>query len=1064
MRRIVLFILFFNVYTVSFNLLGNGLKLFKNFGPENHLSYQFVRAITQDEQGFIWLGSHEGLHRFDGYQFLSFHHDTSKPNSLSSDVISSMVIDDKNRFWIGTSGGGLNLYQEKTRDFLHIKSESETASLTNNVVNILFEDSKGSLWVGTESGLNIVTESNGKIEVKKILQQLGNTKSLTHNTIHDIAESSDKEIWVATLGGGVSVFDLEGNFERSVKFGTVDLSDYSNKFVNALHIDKTTVWLGTSDNGLLKYNTKSHSLEHYQFEAGDSRSLLSNTIKKIYQDSKGQLWIATDKGLLIYNQIENDFTRYVHSATNPFSLSNDFILSFFEDDAGLMWVGTFTGVNRWDPNMTTFDQYSSQTHPGILNDNVTNFAQYGDDTLFFSTYSGGIYRFTQLEGSIERLKFGKKLEELRVMSLHVSDNILWIGTRASGLFSYNLKTETLKAFQYEENDSNSISANSITDIESDLDGNLWVTTFHRGLNRLNHDSTFTRFTENSEVSSQGPSSNHLLHLIIDHENMFWISTYGGGLNRFSPKTGEFQHFRHDPNVPGTLSSDLAWYVLQDRERNLWIGTQAAGLNFLSADNLISQNYHFSNFDTKDGMKSKTVYGIEQDKSGKIWLSSNKGISNYSPITKEFKHYDLSHGLIDLEYNHGAILKGSDDNLYFGSGKGVASVNPAQAYIEKKAPEVRLISIFKLNEAMPHSPITGESVPVSFEYSDQLIAFEYVGLDYANAESTRYKYRLLGFDQEWIEAGKLRRATYTNLPQGSYQLQIIAGNSDGMWGEPLTLDIVMNPAPWQTWWAYLIYAVILTMSLLTYSRVVNKKLQIEQHQKEHFRQQVKEKTQEHLEKNIELEQANKELERVATVDKVTGLKSRRYLDIYIEQASQLMGQIHHNLLPVQRNILPRLYLLMIRVNMSDKVNNSQLMNLTDLLLYSRNTDDVVVRWSEDTFALIGYEKGNNIAELCERVSNRNKGVLEAQNTLSMAYSFFPFNREQPLAFSWDQVSVLVEKGIALSAEDRSIKWIGLCEPKIFPCDFISLLNTDSLASIRLQVITKESFNKADTSVV
>lgn len=1054
MRRSILFLWLFS-YFLCFNLNANDLKLFKNFGAENLLSYQFVRAITQDEQGFIWFGSHEGLHRFDGYQFLSFHHDTAKPNSLSSDVISSLVIDDKNRFWVGTSGGGLNLYRSKTQDFIHINSESSFGALTNNVVNVLFEDSNGSLWVGTENGLNIVTESNGKIEVKQILQELGNTQSLTHNTIHDISESDDQKIWVATLGGGVSVFDFNGNFEKSVKFGTVDLSDYSNKFVNAIHIDGTKVWLGTSDNGLLKYDSMNNSLEHFQFEASDPRSILSNTIKKIYQDSKGKLWIATDKGLLIYNEVGNDFTRYVYSATNPFSLSNDFILSFYEDRTGLMWIGTFTGVNRWDPNMTTFEQYSSQTYKDILNDNVTNFAIFGNDTLVFSTYSGGVYLLSRLDRSIKRLKLSSELDQLRVMSLHMDENTLWIGTRASGLFSYDLITEKLSAFQHDENNPNSISANSITDIESDWSGNIWVTTFHKGLNRLNADGTFTRFIQNTNDNSAGPSSNHLLHIVADHENSFWISTYGGGLNRFDPKTGKFRHFRHDPNVPGTLSSDLAWYVLQDKERNLWVGTQAAGLNFLSAENLIKKNYHFYNFDTKDGMKSKTVYGIEQDENGKIWLSSNKGISNYSPQTKEFKHYGLSHGLIDLEYNHGAILKGGDGNLYFGSGKGVASVNPGQAYVEKKAPEVRIVSIYKLNESIPLNEVLSDSMPLSFEHNDQLIAFEYVGLDYANAESTTYKYRLDGFDSEWIEAGKLRRATYTNLPQGNYQLQVIAGNSDGMWGEPLTLDIVMHPAPWLTWWAYLIYAVILTFALLAYSRIVNRQLQIEQHKKEHFRLQVEEKTQEHLEKNIELEQANKELERVATVDKVTGLKSRRYLDIYIEQASQLMGQIHHNLLPVQRNILPRLYLLMIKVKAPNNVNNSQLMNLTDLLLYSRNTDDVVVRWSDDTFALIGYEKGNNIVELCERLANRHQNVLEAGSTLSMAYSYFPFNREQPLAFSWDQVSVLVEKAIKLLAEEETLKWIGLCEPKTFPCDYIELLNINSLKALKAHVITKES---------
>lgn len=1019
------------------------------------MSYQFVRTIAQDKSGFMWFGSQVGLHRYDGYQFLSFHHDASNSNSLSSEIISRILVDSSQQVWVATRGGGINIFRESSQDFRHITTKTPDITLSDDNVNAILEDSSGNIWVGTENGLNIIIRSGDEWQVLKLKQELGNPNSLAHNSVKAMEQVSGNLIWVGTNGGGISVFDLKGNFIKSIKDVEKNVKSATNKLINALFQDnQNNTWIGTVESGLMRYQPSNDRFYYYKFDKNDLTSIASNTIEAIYQDSNDRLWVATDKGLLIYNDKEDNFKRFNHSSNNPNSLSNDFILTFFEDKNQMMWIGTFSGVNRWDPNMTTFSQYNDQRYPDISNGLITSFTQKDTNHILFSTYSGGIYQLSLDSNDISSLSFNKHFKDLRVMKLYVENNNLWVGTRSSGLYKVNLNTNEIVTYKHDSQNKQSISANSVTDIIKDSRGVMWVSTFHQGLNKLNKDNSFTRYTSIEPLTTDKPSSNHILQILEDKQGYLWLATYGGGLNRFNTSSEIFTHIKHDDKIHDSLSSDLTWILFQDEEENMWAGTQTDGFNILTKENLYKENYSFGHLNIIDGMKSQAVYGINQDSTGNIWFSSNQGISRYSPQHNHFKHFDTSHGLVDLEYNHGAVFKGEDNTLYFGSAKGFVSVNPDNISDSKKAPEVRLTNIFKLNEAMKFEQSLSTLTSLLLEYSDQLISFEYVGLNYADPESTRYKYRLLGFDQEWIDAGKSRRATYTNLPAGSYQLQVIAGNNDNVWSEPgLSLDIVVKSAPWNTWWAYVLYAALIALLLLTYSRFLNRKLLIEQQQKANLKQQVRDKTQEFHLKNVELEQANQQLEDAATVDKVTGVKSRRYLDIYIEQASQLMSQIHDNILPVQRSLLPRLYLVMIKLDNIKQVTNSQLVNLTDLLLYSRNNEDLVIRWADDTFVIIGYEKDDNTRELVTRLTDRFAQVLGHNIKADMSYSFYPFNYEQPMALSWDQVSVITEHALKI-ARDNNMNWLGLYSPKVQPFNYLDVIQQDDVGELSQLVKIKQ----------
>jgi len=1039
------------LFFVSLTTIAQDLNFLPHFNASNPLSYQMIRTIEQDKYGFIWFGTQEGVHRYDGKQFKSFHHDVLEPTSLSSDVVSRMLFDQRDQLWIGTRGGGLNVMTLGQKHFRHITTQSKNHQLSHNNVNTLMEDSRGSIWVGTEKGLNVLRfDANGELnEIRKHFKANLPENGLNHDIIHAIVEIGHNEIWIGTSGGGISAFDLDGNYKYDI-----NITDSRVNLVNSLVLDNDQqVWIGTVEHGLFKYHLPTRKLSHYVVERDNPLSIPSNTIENVIEDSTGRVWIATDNGLAIYNRQTDNFWRYKHNPTNPFSLTNDFVLTFFEDVNGMMWIGTLAGVSRWDPKLTTFSQYNTQKYPSLGNSTITDFSQYDESRIAFSTYSGGIYTLEQSNDEISLLPLPQDLLNYRIMSLLVDDEQIWIGTRTAGLFKYNTATNILVHFAHDENNPSSISANSITDIVKLSNGELWVSTYHKGLNRLNNDLTFTRFQPNKESPDSGPSSDHIVKIIEGELEELWLATYGGGINRLDLNSMQFTHLTHDDNDSQSISSDLSWIIYRDKQGNLWVGTQAAGLNFLSLESQRKQDYKFLRYNVKDGMKSRTVYGISQDKENNIWFSTNKGISRFSPDSKNFKHFGMAHGLTELEYNHGAYYQDPKYNLYFGSSNGFTGVAPDKVNMNHTAPIVRLVNIYRLNEVMNFDKAMAELGEVAFDYKDQVVTFEYVGLNFSDPDSTQYKYRLIGFDEEWIDAGKSQRATYTNLPSGQYALEVIAQNSDGIWSEPTTLvSIWVAPKPWNTWWAYTLYICMIAGLVLAYSRFINRKLVQEQQMRLDLKQQVEEKTH-HLQlKNKELQRANMQLENAAIVDKLTNVKSRRYLDIYIEQASKLMMQIHQNLSPVERHLLPKLFMCMVRL--PKDTTNSLLLNLVDILAYSSGEEDLIIRWDESTFAIIGYDNENQVTNLAQSLANRIKGSAQINTSAKIVFSYYPFDIEDTTHVNWDQMSVLAEHCLKLMNKDGEMQWLGLLGPNEKPFDYIAAIKSETVEELKQFALIKQ----------
>ena len=1028
------------------------MRFLKSFPATNPLSYQYVNSIVQDANGFMWFGTQDGLYRFDGHDFKHYHHQIANSQSLAADTISSLLISQQGHIWIATRGGGISILDQSTELFTTLSTSSKTPPLTHDNVNVLLEDSRGNVWAGTEFGLNHITKEQNTYSITQHVQQLGNPKSLATNIVTSIMETDSHEIWIGTSGGGISIFDLDGQFIRQFTPNQENSDKHNISLISSLLEDhQKNIWIGTVENGLFKLDTTSNVITQFKYNSRQKHQFTSDNIEEIFEDSNHRLWIATDKGFLVKSSTHGPFRAY-NQSTSPYSLNNDFVLTFFEDNEKMIWIGTYSGVNRWDPLMTTFKQYNALRYPQLTEDITTGFAQDSKERIIFSTYSSGIFQLSLVDNTITLLPNTEFFKDMRIMTLFSDSNYLWIGTRTKGAYKLNLANGDITTYRHNVDNPNTISANSVTDIFKDNYGFIWIATFHHGLNRLNNDKSITRFIKDDVISNSGPSSNHILQIEADRTGNLWLATYGGGINRFNYATETFTHLTHQPDNQNSISSDLSWVLFFDDRDNLWIGTQSSGVNLLTAENIKLERFEFTHLGVKDGLKSRTIYGISQDRHGKMWFSSNKGISSFNTSSKVIQHFDASHGLEDLEYNHASVFISRNKTLYFGSAKGFVSIDPSELTPTKTPPRVKLIDVLSLNESISKDYSISELTSVDFSYSDRLISFKYVGLNYIDPSSTRYKYRLLGFDKEWIDAGSSRRATYTNLPQGDYQFEVIANTQNNVWSAPsIQLKVHVKPAPWFTWWAYLLYALLTALLLIGYTRFINKKVYIEQQQKLELAQQVKEKTQEFLEKNVELQQANKQLENVATIDKQTGLFSRTYLDIYIEQSTLLLSQLHKNILPIQRQLLPRLYTLMISLAPE---HQSKILEIADLLLYSRNTDDLVVRWSDNAFIIIGYEKDDNARELAQRLTQRLQELLKNEQLPSISFTFYPFDVEQPMSLSWEQIGVLTETANTLVSKSNKLNWLGLYSPVSQPFNYLDILQLDDKSKLTQLIRTKQ----------
>jgi len=676
-------------FTHSSILAQNQTVDFNRFGIDDGLSNSYVTSILQDSRGFMWFGTQDGLNRFDGYQILIYKCDPSNSNSLSDNYIRSIIETRDGMLWIGTESSGLNSFDPKTQVFTHYQHDPQDPnSLGSNRIKIIYEDPdtlNNVIWIGMNgSGLDKF-DTVAKTFIH-YTHDPGNSSSLSNNYVSAIHRDHTGDVWVGTLNG----------LSRLGKSNT--WKSYYHDPKNQHSIGNSKVFsILQAGNGLLLFGTL-EGIYHMQEEANfvrfdkeQSQNYEMDDVQIMEQDRYGNIWIGTFHGLkrLELKVFKHEMFRNISGDQN--SLSADNITSIFEDRAGLLWFGTGGGgINRMKPNAEFFLHYNHI--PGNLNSlsypSIRGIYEDTEGILWVGGY-GGLNRIDRSSGSITHYKSADRSRH-QLSTDHIfcilgdpdNNNILWLGSEGDGLFRFEKNTGSIKHYLSTDTD--------VQDVVMDEDRVLWVATFN-GLVRINT-MTDELHTFNYEPDNDHNLSNEKTSCVYqDSRKKIWVGTVKHGLNRFDPESGKFTRFLHHVDEPNSVSINRIKSIYEDRSGVLWIGTNGGGLNRFDP-----KTESFTSFTEKDGLPNDVIYGILEDESGDLWLSTNHGVSRFNPNTKMFKNYDVNDGLQSNEFNTGSYFQSVKGEMFFGGINGFNAFFPDRIHEDSYIPSIVITDFSIIN--------------------------------------------------------------------------------------------------------------------------------------------------------------------------------------------------------------------------------------------------------------------------------------------------------------------------------------------------------------------------------
>jgi signal transduction histidine kinase/ligand-binding sensor domain-containing protein len=853
-------ILFFNENVVR----SQTLKIdFEKFNIDHGLSQNTIYTIIQDSKGYMWFGTEDGLNRFDGYNFNVFMPSKDDSKTLSNSRIFALHEDPKKNIWIGTLGGGLNRYDYESQSFYsYTNIAGDKESISSNVIMSITSDSTGNLLVGTAGGgLSIYNPETGKFT--SYTNNAIDSKSIPGNLVRSILVSSNGLIFIGT-DKGLAIFDnLKGEFSHiSSEIGSTNPVLFRTVLAIAQE-DENTFWISAEDNGIVRINLKEKTINHFITQTDKSNSLANNTVLDIYIDNTKTAWLATYDGLQSFDINSNNFRTFRSNPLNPYSISSNLIRCIYEDNAGILWIGSYRdGINKFNKKYQKFITIRNQTavDGNLPNSSIRAVCEDNFGNILIGTYGNGLVKINinTYESIINPYREISSFDEsLRYVTSIVSgiNSTLWIGFDGAGLVHFNQKNSTIKRFSSLKSKNDNIIINRIRCLTLDKQNNIWIGTTGEGAVRLcTKTNNFSVYKPNPNEPNTSLSQERIICIYEDLYSNIWIGTSSEGINLLNQRTGKITQYKNRLSDSISISSNRVLTVFQDKKERLWIGT-SAGLNLFDYDTRT-----FKSFFVKDGLPNDVIYGILEDDTGVLWLSTNKGICSFDynpgvkPIIKSFTKLD---GLQSNEFTEGAYTKLGSGKLVFGGIGGISVFNPLDIKTNPIAPAVHIEKISYFSNANKKGQREVNSLPVFgiekliLPYHQNNITLQFVALHFANPKNNIFKYKLVGFDTEWIspELGQ-RFATYTNLKPGEYTFNVIAASSDGIWNEEgAKLLILIKPPFWLTWWFItaisisLIFSVLLAIRLRTASLLKTQKI---------LEEKVKTRTNEILKQKEEIE--------------------------------------------------------------------------------------------------------------------------------------------------------------------------------------------------------------------
>lgn len=806
---------------------------FEHLSTAQGLSHNTVIEILQDKQGFLWIGTLNGLDRYDGYRFTAYQPVSGDTTSLCNNVINALYEDPSGNLWIGTLNG-LNQYDRSRDQFIQFqKNKNNENSLIDNRIRCISGDYTGKLWIGTEGGLSCFDPVSEKFT--NYTPEISDERSLSDYIIHDIFEDSRRQLWIATEGG-INRFNRNSqNFthfphesQNSVKYGIgASMCINEDKWGN--------IWVGTWGDGLQRKELNASSFRRVTQNSGGRERLDSDIITGLLIDSADRMWICTyDNGLYVMPQIPRnpaatgieDLQHYTYDSADDHGIQSNAIWFIYMDRTGVVWIGNESGgLNKCDTKQSNILHYQSNkmVPNSLTNNQVTSFFEDKNGLVWIGTRFGGLNCYDPGQESFTSYRYSpdqeKGISSDAILSLEGNDHYLWIGTDGNGLDRLDLKSgEVWHFLNHEENDS-SISANNIWSLCLDSRERLWAGTWGGGLARLNEDGlSFTNYP----VDQNNIRTNVVTSIAEDTSGTLWLGTYGKGLVYFDPDKEKMLYFQHDDQKPASIGHNNINTIFVDHQGTLWISTMGAGINYLEEFNPETETAVFGKIDKKDGLPDNIIECISEDNEGFFWMGTSHGIARLNPKNSEVRNFSSSDGFGQDVFNHGATLRTGSGLLYFGGTKGFNVFHPANLSYNSYIPSVAITQFQIFNDPVPPKEPEGKleksiliADKINLTHRDNVFSFEFAALDFSCPGKNQYAYKMEGFDHDWRTTGADRRfITYTNLPHGKYTFKVIASNNHGQWNKTgASVDIIIAPPFWKTNWMLAIYILLILGAIL-----------------------------------------------------------------------------------------------------------------------------------------------------------------------------------------------------------------------------------------------------------
>lgn len=1001
---------------------------FDLLSTQHGISQKTVQAIFQDSHGFLWFGTQEGLNKYDGQKITIYRNRPSDISSISNDVIRDIKEDRNGDIWVATSGG-LNRYISEKNTFERVELQDRNNKNIQRL-NSLFVDSQGALWVGSDgNGIfkGIIEKSKVTFEQPKALS------SIESDDIRIIFEDSRARLWIGTDGSGVVVLNKSDNSLSKFQNEPSSPKSLSHNRIRSITEDyKGRIWIGTRGGGANKFEELTKSFERYSSSNQDSNSLSHNRVYQIFEDSRQKLWFATDGGLSIYKENTNSFIRIQNIPSMHSSLSHNRVSSIFQDKSGLLWFGTLSGVNKWNPFSATFVNYRHlpELESGLSFNHIHGLAENSRGNILIATFGGGLNVYDPKTNyfGVMNTENSDILDNYIITIKVDSKNNIWVGTLSQGVQVLNAELDKVGEYRNEKDRQNSLSDNGVTSILEDREGEFWISTYRKGLNRLNSDSNeFKHYRLDKNKS--GLVSENIYQVVEDDEGYIWLATDGGGISRLNKNTDEIISFTHNENDPKSISGNAAWSIYQDSKGRFWIGTQGNGLNRWEPEDRRLGVNNFIHYNLENGLNSSTVNGVVEDENGFIWISTVKGVSRLNPDTNVLIHFDLADEIHQNELNQGAILRSKDGRLYFGGLDGISAFYPQQVKLNSYIPPVVLTQVLSENRPLLFDEPIHQLKEVTFDHNDYLVSFDFASLDYSIPKKNQYQYKLEGFDNEWIKGGTLNRATFTNLPSGSYVLKVKGSNNDGVWSdESINLKVNVQPAPWLSWWAYSLYGIVFCIIIILMIRSQAKRLANQEMFQAQVSDKVFEKTELYLKNNNFLKEQLESIKNIANVDIATGLPNQKY---FSDLVAANVGWVKRVQLD-SKDTRWRMVIGFIRIEPT-KFNpafNQDFERIAKNFVQEITISDQmqVVRWGSNEIGLLSHfnceESLFDVLEWKKLLQQAMENLDLGELNISIAYSISPLGGIKDHFLDGDDLMMLTEHLLHLVEIDQGYNIVGV----------------------------------------